>query len=175
MGFSAVAAAGIAMQVAGTMQAADAQKQAGQAQKQASDFTAGIETQQAGQARATSQRQAIQERKKADLVQSAALARAAASGGGASDPSVVNILSDIEGKGEYNAMTALFNGEERARGLETDASLKRFEGDQALTGAGMKADATLMSGFGTILGSSGTNSLYSKYGSPVGGPGQNYG
>lgn len=121
--------------------------------------------QQAGQERATAQRAAIEQRHKAALAGSRAQALAAASGGGASDPTIVGIQSDIAGQGEYNALSALFNGEERARGMETQAQATRFQGQQARKAGVMGAFTSVANGAGTIMGSG--NSLLNKYG---GGP-----
>lgn len=156
-----LAIAGMAMQGLGTIQAADAQKMAGQATRDSSYYTGSILDQQAGQTRASSQRKADQERLNATRAGSRVQAIAAANGG-ASDPSVLKIQSDIAGQGEYNALSALYTGEERARGLETEANLKRYEGDAAVAGAAMKSQAAMYSGFGTMMSSGG--SLYSKYG-----------
>lgn len=86
----------------------------------------------AGQVRASSQRGAAEQRRLARFAESTALARAAASGAGAADPTVENILGDIGAEGEFRALSELFMGEERARGLETAADLKIFEGAQEL-------------------------------------------
>lgn len=110
---------------------------------------------QAGLDRASSQRAAIDERRQAKRVSSRALALAAASGGGASDPTVVNNLADIAGEGEYRALTALYNGEEEARGKEFEAANRRKEAKNVKKAAKFKAA-------GQILGAGST--LYDRYG-----------
>lgn len=100
---------------------------------------------QAGKERATSQRASIEERRQAATVSSRALALAAASGAGASDPSVINNIADIEGEGEYRALTALYNGEETARGQEFDAANRRKEARNAKRAAMLKAAGTIIS------------------------------
>lgn len=134
----------------------------GNAARGAANYQARQMEQQAGQERASSQRVAIEQRHKATIANSRVQALSAASGAGALDPTVVNIQSDIAGQGEYNALSALFNGEERARGMETQASAKRFEGQQAKTASVMGAGTALMSGASTIMG--GGSSLLDKYG-----------
>jgi hypothetical protein len=52
----------------------------------------------AGQDRASSQREAVEQRRQARLLQSRALAVGAATGG-AMDPTVVNTIADLEGEG----------------------------------------------------------------------------
>lgn len=80
---------------------------------------------------ALSQREAIEERRAARLLGSRAIAMAGASGAGVDDPTVSNILGEIDARGEYNALMALYNGTMKARDLRTDADAKREEGRAA--------------------------------------------
>lgn len=105
--------------------------------------------------RATSQRQAMEERRQARLLQSRSLAVAAASGGGADDPTVVNIMSDLEGEGEYRALTALYEGETEAQGLEAQARARRKEGKNAKIAGFINAGASLLDAGST---------MYDRYG-----------
>ena len=127
--------------------AANEQRKAGKAQGKLSQFEAQQLEQKAGQQRAVSQRKADTERRRARYAESRALALAAASGGGASDPSVVNIMAGIAGEGEMAANVALYEGEERARGSEMSATAKRFSGAQAKKASYVKAGTTLMSAY----------------------------
>lgn len=154
----ATAAAGTfasAAMTAGTILSAVGQIGGAIGAKNAANFEAKQMVAQAGTERATSQRAAAEERRQKNLNQSRAQAVAAASGGGASDPTVVDIQGDLEVEGEYRALSQLYEGEERARGLIGAASAKKVEGRQALTGG-------LIGAAGTIL--SGADSLYGKYG-----------
>lgn len=110
---------------------------------------------QAGQTQASSQRDAIEQRRQARLVQSRALAVAAASGGGADDPGVVNIISDIAGEGEYRAMTALYNGDTEAAGLRGQATARRKEAKNVKT-------AGLINAASTLVGAG--SSMFDRYG-----------
>lgn len=158
--------AGLGMSVMGSMQAASAAKAQGEAQKNALDYQAQQARINAGQERAAAQRRAIAQRRKTDIVQSNLQARAAASGGGALDPSVIDISGDIAQEGEYRALSALYEGEERARGLETMANLRQFEGDAAMAAGRNVAGIYRGRAIGTAL--SGSMDLFSKYGG--GGP-----
>ena len=109
---------------------------------------------QAGLERATAQRRSIEERRQARLAQSRALALAAA-GGGASDPTVVNNIAKIEGEGTYRALTALYEGDESALGMEAEADARRRGAKATKTAGYIKAAST-------ILGTGA--SLYSRYG-----------
>lgn len=126
----------------------------GNAARGAANFEAAQMQQQAGQERAASQRRAIEERRAAGMANSTVLARAAASGASATDPTVLNIEGNNAGVGEYNALSALYSGEERARGLEMGASARRYEGQT-------QRQASLFNAGGSLL--SGGSSLYEKY------------
>lgn len=162
--------------------AGKAEQQAANARAAALEHEAAQARQKAGQERASSQRESFEARRKARLLESTALVRAAASGAGAGDPTVENILGGIGAEGEFRALTALFVGEEGARGLEMGADLKIFEGAQerrageaarrlskgravaGLLSGGTKALSTAYEGglFGTTADSGET--LNSKYG-----------
>jgi hypothetical protein len=111
--------------------------------------------QQAGQDRASSQRAAAEQRRSARYVQSRVQALAAASGAGATDPSVVDLIGDIGGEGEYGALSALYEGESAARGAEFGAKVARKQGSAIATSSYLKAGSTLLAGAG---------SWYDKYG-----------
>jgi hypothetical protein len=98
----------------------------------------------AGQERAMSQREAMEERRQARLLASRGLAVAAASGGGADDPSVVNTLADIEAEGEFRALSQLFTGESEARGMEAQARARRKAAKTAKIAGFIDAGATLL-------------------------------
>jgi homoserine kinase len=128
------------------------------AQANAADMEAEQMAQNAGQQRAEAQQEAIAKRREARLAQSRNQAVAAASGGGADDPGVLDINSDIAGEGEFNALTALYQGEARARGMEGDSAAKKYEakslrraGSAARTGSFIGAGASLLSGAGSTL------------------------
>ena len=108
----------------------------------------------AGQEKAYAQRRAIEKRREARLVQSRALALAAA-GGSADDPSVVRIVGDIAGRGEYEAMLELFDGNVAARDMIAQAKALRAGGKEAYRAGRLGATSTAISGFG---------SMYEKYG-----------
>jgi hypothetical protein len=125
------AVAGAAMSASSTIAQGNAAAAQAQAQQQALEYQAKQKEVQAGQERAASQRNAQVRRKEAELAASRGLAVSAASGGGALDPTVVNILGDIEGEGEYQALMEMYGGEQRARNLESGAALNQYEGQMA--------------------------------------------
>jgi hypothetical protein len=103
--------------------------------------------------RASGQREAREERHKGRLATSRAQAVAAASGGGVSDPSVQANMDELEARSQYNALSALYESEEQAIGLEDEAviarygaDVQRYEGRIAKRRAKGKAVSNLISG-----------------------------
>lgn len=75
------------------------------------------------------------------LAASRATSIAAASGGGALDPTIIDILSGIDTQADENAQSALYSGEERARGLEYGAVIERSHGAGNMYAASAAAQA----------------------------------
>lgn len=118
---AALTIGGAAMNVSSQSQAADIEQQSSKVEAQQMQVNA-------GQERAAAQRSAMEQRRQARLVQSRQQAVAAASGAGATDPTVVDLMTDTNAEGEYRALSELYTGEQRARGLETDAANTRYAG-----------------------------------------------
>jgi hypothetical protein len=132
--------------------------QQGKATNANAKFQAKQLEQQAGQDRASSQRVAIEKRREGDIALSNVQAAAAGAGGGATDPTVLDIQGGIAKQSEYNALSALFSGEERGRGQELQAVSSRMQGKQA-------QKAGLINGISTIVGGVGDagSTLSTKY------------
>lgn len=115
--------------------------------------------QQADTERALSQRQAIEERKKAALVESRALAVGAASGaGGVDTPGFSDIVSGINEEGTMRVLNSLWEGEERGRGLDYAGTMARWQGRQQRRASYWNAGTTLLGGL------SGASSFSARYG-----------
>ena len=143
------------MAVAGSLLSAKGARDAGKAQQKQYKFQAKQLEQQAGQTLAASQRDAMEQRREAGLIGSRALALAAASGGGASDPSIMKLLSDIKGEGAYRASVALYQGEDKAQQLRLNADSARYSGalanragKQKMVSHLLQAGSTMFSRFG---------------------------
>lgn len=107
----------------------------------------------AGESRATSQREGIEERRQARLATSRTQAVAAASGAGAADPDVVRRIADIEGEGEYNFLRALYEGETASAQDIRQAEVTRKAGQRQLIssvlgGASDIATTTMLQKYG---------------------------
>lgn len=109
---------------------------------------------QANNVNAAAQMSARDETSKARQAASTALANAAASGGGASDVSVVNNIADIAQQGQLNNMTTLWNGEQQANQLKNQANVLDAQ-------ASIAKKSARSSGLASILGTGA--SLFSIY------------
>jgi hypothetical protein len=159
---AALAAVAGATKVAGSLMGAKVAEQEGRAARYGKESEAAQYDQQAGQEIAVAQRGAMEQRRRAKLVASRALAVSAASGGGASDPTVARIIADIEGEGAYRAATELYRGEESARKLRMAASGSRYEGALAERSGKIKSRAYKLQAFGDAAQMGG--GMYQKYG-----------
>lgn len=114
--------------------------------------TVAIQQERAGKAaQAESQREALNERKKANYAASRALAVSAASGAGTAD----DVIADLQAGGDYRVLSSLYAG-------DTDAQLANFAaGATRRTGVARQRGA-YMNAASTILG--GASDFYSKYG-----------
>lgn len=105
--------------------------------KAAAEYRAAQLEQQAGQSRASAQRAAIEKRRQAALTGSRLQALA-----GADAP---ELAIGIAGEGEYRALSTLYEGEDRAVGLEQAAEAERYSGRQKQSAARMGAMAGVLS------------------------------
>jgi hypothetical protein len=114
---------------------------------------------------AASQRDAIESGRQGGLVTSRLQSLAAASGAGATDPTVIGLRADLEARTDYEKKVALYEGSSRAAAFrhagdlalyraQENAKLRRFEANQARSAGVLKA----LSAVGS------TASLLSKYG-----------
>jgi hypothetical protein len=94
---------------------------------------------------AAGQAEANKMRREKELAQSRVRAVAAASGGGAGDPSITNIMEGIEEQGTYNELVAMYQGRSSRNKMYASAGSRRAEGRSALTGSLFKAGSTIYS------------------------------
>lgn len=126
--------------------------QQGQAAKAAGEFEGKQRERQAAEERAASQREAIGKRAEAERVMSRGKALAASSGAGVVTPSILDIYGDVAQEGEYNAQTAIYGGESRARGQIDAANAARFKGKTAYKGSILEAFGQGFAGVGKAFG-----------------------
>ena len=154
--------AGAVIQMVGQMQQAKDAKVQGQNMNLAEQYRAAQMEQAAGQEIASSQRARMEEERRARIMASRAMAVAGASGGGVADPTVVDLIADIEGEGAYRSGVAIYEGQERARQLRQGGASARHQGMLYEQSGNASAAAMRTKAVGGALMSAG--SLYSKYG-----------
>lgn len=120
---------GSSIEAGGQITGALSHMEFGQQAADAAVFQAEQLRQNAGQAQAASQRQAFDIDRQSQYIASTALAHAAASGGGASDPTVVNLIARNAGESAYRKAVALYQGEDKARLENLQADAKIYEGE----------------------------------------------
>lgn len=159
------------IQAGGTILSAYSQRQAGSeaqkasnsaaaAEKQMAEFEALQQERYAEEAQKEAEIKAAEYRRQARIVASNALAAAAGSGAGAMDPTVVQIMSELAGEGEYRARLALYEGEKEAQnrrlaaqarrmGAESSAAARIGEGRARAKAGSLAATGTLLRGLGS--------------------------
>lgn len=103
---------------------------------------------------AIAQRKAMETRRQKRLALGRTRAVAAASGGGTGD-TVTDIMTGIEERGEYNALTDLYSGRVARSDLYREANLTKTMAREAKRSSWLTAGTSLLSSAGTI---------YSDYG-----------
>lgn len=160
----AVSNMGTAFTVGGQFLSAFSHIRAGRAERQAAAFEAAQLRESAGQAQAAGQYAAADAALRSKLVASRALAVAAASGGGASDPTVVSAIAGVAGEGAYRQALALYQGDERARELLTSADAAEYRGAVRASGQGRAAIGDVVNaGASAVAGGARTRSLLRDY------------
>lgn len=152
------------LQVTGQLYGAYEKAQYAQKVVDAAEFTAAQMERNAGQARAAAQLEAAEQERQGRLMASRALAVAAGSGAGASDPTVLNIISRNAAETAYRRSVALYQGETRAAGMEDQATATRMQGDINAGVARSEAAAQTLGAGATLMTSMAKNaSLYQRF------------
>lgn len=150
------------VQAWGLIEGGRAARIAGERAKAAGEFAAWQADRDAGLSIALAQQRAKEERRQSDMMASRALAVAAASGGGVSDPTIMRLLANVRGEGVYRSNVALYEGEARARELRLSGGTSRLAGAESMLEGVSRQTGALYSAIGTA-GRVGA-SLYEKYG-----------
>ena len=147
----AFGAAGTLLKAAAMFRGGEAAASEGAAVQRAREFEATQIESTARQERAMATQKASGEARKGRLVQSALTARAAASGGSATDPSVLSLAGQIAEEVDLRKRLALFEGEIDAQALEAIASGRRATGAEARRVGKIKRQAARSKGFTTLF------------------------
>jgi hypothetical protein len=143
-----------------------AYKAAGKYGKKAADFENAQLAAKGKEAFAIGQRAYLAEKQATDKALSRAVAVAAASGGGASDPGVMDIIGKLASEGNTNALSALYEGQSTQVAYQNEILANNYNADAAAAGYKFKGNAwggaNWDSAVGTLL--SGIATFAEKYG-----------
>lgn len=154
--------AGTVMNGIGQAQAGNAAAAAGVSQQTASDYSAAVLHQQAGQTMAQSEAAMAGAKTNTDYALSTLRANAAGMGGTATGTTPIALAGMIAARGEYNALSILYSGSEKAAGLENQSALDIYTGKQQALAGKEKQSAAYTAAIGSVL--AGAGGLYAKYG-----------
>ena len=121
--------ASIATTAIGTAVSAAGAMAAGQNAQAMGNFQQQEYAQQGENDIATSQRKMLEQQRRTQLVQSTLIARGAGNGENTSVGSDVKLSSDIAGRGTYNSLMDLSQGQNAAAGLTNMGSAAKYQGD----------------------------------------------
>lgn len=152
---------GTVLSIVGNIQQGNAAERSGLEEQLARQYEAEQLKVDAGQAVAAAQRDAMEQRRQGELLQSRAIALAAASGGGVTDPSVVKLLSSNAGEIAYRSAVAIYRGEDEARSLNAKAAAALYSGARAADEGRDRQKAYMTRAFGDLV--KGGSSLYETY------------
>ena len=131
----------------------------GYAQKGALDASANELTQEAGQSVAAGIQGATAMRRRSTYIASNAQARIAGGGLSTTGTSAEEVIGGIKGQGEYEALTQLYQGADRASELNFRARQMRTQGSNAVTGGWIGGAASVLSFAGSPAG----QTFFDKY------------
>lgn len=107
----------------------------GYAQKQEAEFEAKQAERASAEERAAGVRASQDRREKTAFLLSEQKAKAASSGGGVTNPTILDIMGETAQEGDYLARSDVAAGENKARGLLDQAAASRYRGKAAFRGA----------------------------------------
>lgn len=144
---------GTAVSFMGSIAQSNALNAQAQATQQQAAYQAQVLRQQGQEQLAASQRKSLDDKRQAQYVQGRLQAQAAAGGGGADDPTIIKLSSDIAAQGEYNALADLYSGQSAKVAAINQGNLAIYQGDINAMALRSRADATLLGGIGGLFGS----------------------
>jgi len=148
-----LAIAGTAASIGGSIIQANAQSDAADTAAASQRATAAELRIRANEEVAAATRVAGTREREATIAQSRVQALAAASGGSATDPTVLTLEQQIAQQGTYNALSALYEGQSRARSDEYQAEIELFKARRTQAAKPIAAAGTILSGVSSFANS----------------------
>lgn len=138
--------------LAGTALGAMGAIRQGQQQKLSAEYEALQMRKNAKQAEAAGHHAALEKRRQYDILQSRALAVAGASGAGALDPTVLNMIAGLNAEGERAFGTELYNARSDSNAMTAQANATEYQGQQSERAGYIRGAATALSGIADAAG-----------------------
>ncbi len=132
--------------IGGTVLGAVSSIQQGKYQDAVAQAQAKAEERKANEVQAASQRDAAARAKEAKYVMSRQQAVAAASGGGAGDSTILNLMAQTGAQGQYNANSSIYEGQVQGGDLKYQAGIDRMSGRMQRQAGYIGAGTTLLGG-----------------------------
>ena len=158
---SSISAGGVGLSALGTLLQGQGYQEHGVMTNEAAQFAARQLRMNANDAMAMGQRQAYDIVTQGQYISSKALAMAAGSGGGASDPTIMAIQARTAGEVAYRSAAAIYGGQSRARNLNLNADAEEWSGKEAELQGNKAGSAGQLASVATLL--KGGVSLFEKY------------
>ncbi|WAX94153.1 hypothetical protein N7E70_021110 [Aminobacter sp. NyZ550] len=157
MGFltPVLGAIGTIASIGGTIMSVAGAMQEGREQKARFQYEQKVAAQQADEAAAASQRDAMARYREGRQLLSQQQAAIAGSGGSMTDPSVIDIMDDTSERVRLAAETDIYKGDQQARGYNDAAKVAGYNAESAMRAARIRAAGSLFSGM---------SSLFSRFG-----------
>lgn len=163
----AIPAALSVVSAVGKSDAGSASASVGAQQQAAAQYEADQLRVNAGQSIASAQRAAQEQRRQGEIIQSRAIALAAAGGGSTTDPGIVHLLAGNAGETAYRSAVALYEGEDKARTMRESAKAAEYSGANAAQAGQDRKKSMMMGAFGDLV--KGGSSLFSSLNPGTGG------
>lgn len=153
MGFltPVLGAIGTIASIGGTIMSVAGAMEEGREQKARYQYEQKVAAQQADEATAASQRDAMARYREGRYLLSQQQAAIAGSGGNMTDPSVMRIMDDTTEQVTLAAETDIYKGDQQARGYNDAAKVAGYNANSAMRAARIKAASTLFSGMSTMF------------------------
>jgi len=153
--------------IAGTIMQVQGIKEEGREQKARYEYEQKVDAQQADEAVAASQRDAMARYREGRYLLSQQQAEIAGSGGNLTDPSVIDIMGDTQERVALAAQTDIYKGNQQARGYDDAAKVAGYNADSAMRAARIRAAGALFSGVSSMFSRFGMSSKKTETASTV--------
>ncbi|MGE8105149.1 hypothetical protein ACQKP1_15830 [Allorhizobium sp. NPDC080224] len=150
--------------VGGTILSVAGAMEQGREEKARFEYQKKVNEQQADEAQAASQREAIARNREGRLLMSQQRAALAGSGGNLTDPSVIDLMDDTKEQVTLASQTDLYKGEQQARGYNDAAKVAGYDAGAAMRKARLNAMSNLFSGVSSMFDRFGQSSMKPKAG-----------